>query len=302
VISLNARILRIILEHVGKEGGNPKIAKQQFYENHLRTHCPEGKKILSYGEFTQAVNYDRWPASPARIKACMDAAFRCAAAANLSKELIDKLLLVPEPADDKYAQLPKALSGAWIMVQYRGKQLKARECPPLDYRIAVLVYGTDDTSNRRYFEIVGEKTFWKGKAWLLDEQIYFWADETERTVKEALSMILFKINTEEDTDHHGINLSVSHGGPRSGQSYPILASRVLMFRSQSLTKELRVEIDGETKKKIRDKWCKYFTEAEFKKMRLTRSRIEKEIYRAIEAFQERQASSENQGDRVFLHS
>lgn len=234
MISREAQILRIIQEHVGKAINEPGLKASPFYRKHLDPFQPKGKrKTLSYPEFTQGVNRDKWQASPARIKACMDAAYACAAHHGLSKDDIEKSLQERRtPSEETHEALPAALRGAWLMVQYRGRRTTSsrQEFPSLDYRIAVLVYGADDKKNKRYFEIVGEQTFWRGSAWLLHEQVYFWADELERpAVKEALSMIMFKIDTDDDTDHHGILVSVAHGGPK-GTGYPILASRVLLYR------------------------------------------------------------------------
>ena len=160
-----------------------------------------------------------------------------------------------------------------------------------------------DADNKRYFEIVGEETFWEGNAWLLHEQVYFCADEKERpAVKEALSMILFKIDTDEDTDHHGILVSVAHGGPTGGAGYPIIGSRVLMYRSPSLSSTMHVKLTNEARAEIKQRWCKYLSEAEARKLKNSGSEADQEIYQAIKSFKERGSRSLNKGDRIFLRS
>jgi hypothetical protein len=304
-LSPNAQILTIVLKHVGEKVGNPDLKARPFYDDYLAKHQPKNEKIkiLDYIQTTQAMNHDIWPKGTARIAATMAAAHKCAKEFGLSQDDIDKLIQRSAP-EEKPTQLPRTLKGAWIMVQFRGRRITASpsKVPPLDYRIAVLVYGADDANNKRYFEIVGEQTFWEGTARLLHEQVYFSADEMERPeVKEALSMIMFKIDTDDDTDHHGILLSVAHGGPKD-MGYPILASRVLLYRSRLLSEKLQVKLNEAIKKEIKQQWCKYVAEAQFGKMKNAKNEIDREIYQAIRAFNARGRLPINRGNRIFLRS
>jgi hypothetical protein len=286
----NTQTHKILLRHVGECVGKPGLKVKAFHREYLVTHGRKNPKvkILDYIPISQAIKKGVWPKDSARIAATMTAAYECAKEYGLSKDEIDRLIAEDEPSQEKLTALPKTLKGAWIMVQFRGRRITPRqEFPPLDYRIAVLVYGMDDESNKRYFEIIGEETFWQGKAWLLHEQVYFWADEIKRPdVKEALAMILFKIDTDADIDHHGILVSVAHGGPR-GPGYPILASRVLLYRSQSLSGKLHVKLDKETREQIKQQWCKYVSDAELRKIKTAHNEVDREIYQAIQAFKER---------------
>lgn len=197
-----------------------------------------------------------------------------------------------------------ALTGAWIMVTLRGRRDNPSVLvPPEDYRTAILVYGDEADGNKKRFEIVGQKTFWKGEAKLLSQQIYYWAEEIKRThVKEALAMIMFAVNTYGDiVHHHGASLSAAHG-EFDGPDYPILASRISLYRSASLSKRLQTPLTEETMAKIAKQWCTYFTKKQFEQMKRQRGGIGREIYLAIESFRQHGLNRNNRGHRIFLRN
>lgn len=196
-----------------------------------------------------------------------------------------------------------ALTGAWIMVTLRGRRDDPSvQVPPADYRTAILVY-RDEVADKKRFEIIGQKTFWKGEAKLMSQQIYYWAEEIKRThAKEALAMIMFGVNADSDiVDHHGASLSAAHG-EFDGPDYPILASRISLYRSASLSKRLQASLDEEIKAKIARQWCAYFTEEQFEQMKSQKGGIAREIYLAIESFRQHGRNRNNRGHRIFLRS
>lgn len=196
-----------------------------------------------------------------------------------------------------------ALTGAWIMVTLRGRRDDhSIQVPPEDYRTAILVYG-EEADDKKLFEIVGQKTFWQGQAELVSKQIYYWADEIKRThVKEKLSMIMFDVNADsEPADHHGVILSAAHG-ELDGPDFPILASRVSLYRSASLSRQLKVPLDEKNKTRISKQWCAYFTKKDFEQMKNQKKGVKREIFLAIESFNQHGRNRNNRGARIFLRS
>ena len=197
-----------------------------------------------------------------------------------------------------------ALTGAWIMVTLRGRRDDPSvQVPPEDYRTAILVY-RDEVADKKRFEIIGQKTFWEGEAKLMSSAnlLLGRGDQAELYVKEALAMIMFGVNADGDiVDHHGASLSAAHG-EFDGPDYPILASRISLYRSASLSKRLLAPLDPETKAKIARQWCTYFTEKQFGQMKGQKGGIGREIYLAIESFRQHGLNRNNHGNRIFLRS
>ena len=248
-----------------------------------------------YEDVSEAL-HDKWPSDNKR-----DNIIRAAIAygKHLGLDFNERTAERFQGAEDALS----GLTGAWIMVTLRGRrENRSESIPPADYRTAVLVYGEHDEDGK-YFEIVGQKTFWQGHAKLLKKHIYYWANEIKRPhMTEALSMIMFEVNPDGDVrDHHGASLSAAHG-EFDGPEYPILASRVSLYRSNSLTKQLNIPLAEQIKADIAKQWCAYFTKKEFTKLRGGKTTSEKEIFLAIESFNQHGLNPSNSGDRIFLRT
>jgi len=193
----------------------------------------------------------------------------------------------------------QALTGAWLLVQYRMTKVSARETnPAADLRVGLVMYGSEGLGGKT-FDLIGPSTHWRGRVAPRGKQFYYYATEVSREhVREAYYMIMQDVAypAGDSIDHHGVLLSVAHG-PHEGSTDPVVASRVLLWKIQ------RRDFAPQVPK----------TNEHFKQLRVHLGYVEANTFAGIEdetlatergaairRFLDRQEAPENLGDRILV--
>jgi hypothetical protein len=211
----------------------------------------------------------------------------------------------------RFRAVPQELTGAWFLVQYRGKRFARSDVVAKDdHRIAVLIYGTDHETGRR-FQIIGKSTVWSGHVSMhpQDDLLYYSAHETHRPrIVEWVRMLVHApfIGAGDTVDHHGIILGIGRGS-HDAPNFPIYASRVLLSRIENEKEKRLTAPVGDAELAILRNYCDYVPRAG-STSNGTSSRegtdpmlVERD--RAIQCFEDRGSAAAqaqgNYGDRIF---
>jgi hypothetical protein len=211
----------------------------------------------------------------------------------------------------RFRAVPQELTGAWFLVQYRGKRFARSDVVAKDdHRIAVLIYGGDHETGRR-FQIVGKSTVWSGHVSMhpQDDLLYYSAHETDRLgIVEWVRMLVHApfIGAGDTGDHHGIILGIGRGS-HDAPDFPIYASRVLLSRIENEKEKGLTAPLADAEVKVLRKYCDYVPRAggisNGTSIRGQTDPLLVERDRAIQCFEDRGSATAqaqgNYGDRIF---
>jgi hypothetical protein len=214
--------------------------------------------------------------------------------------------IVPNKSKLRLDSVPKLLTGRWLFVQMRSQRKNARsEFPEEGYRTAVLTYGKDN-KKKRDITIVGESTGWSGHVQMLNNKLYHFADEYQRTdvVRESAFFITFPpFDGKEYAVQKGVVLGISRGRYEH-QASPVYASRLLLRR---LPSELcPAEMDSLV---LRMQFCGYFGVNTRQKEHFSREARKQDIPKeareflseTFDLFDEEGKPPHSSGDRIFVN-